>query len=369
MLAAESRPQPPNKILAQGLVAGIAAPRLSLRRLSAARALAESELFGAGDVLVSGSPSLSWRFAPGCAPASSAVVLQGQRGKICVSVSQDTLRERLGSREWWDYTGESRLLAWTLTHTLLLESLGALLQDSFQPCGWSETVPQPQPSDTIGLEFSTSGENGGAMSGLLGLPPASVSLLARHAGWQKRPALALGSWAERLRARVGVTLRKIAFPRHELLGTQVGDVLILGRRDRCWRNLELVYHAGGGELVRTWTACYDGGQIGISAVGWVECGETLMSQRMEQTNTGAEASGGALASVPVALDFEVGSLSVALGTLAGLKPGYVFQLPGRLEEARVIIRANGVRIGSGELVAVDDVLGVQVHSIDPDGLL
>jgi type III secretion protein Q len=51
-----------------------------------------------------------------------------------------------------------------------------------------------------------------------------------------------------------------------------------------------------------------------------------------------------------------------------MKPGYVLQLPMRLEDARVVIRANGVRIGHGELVAVGDVLGVQVLAIDPHGL-
>lgn len=337
---------------------------LPLRQLSSAHASALNELFRARDVLLSGQPPVMWQFAPGRAAAPSVVVLQGRLGKISMSLTEDALREPVGAREWWDYTGESRLLAWMLTHASLLESLGAVLHDSFQPCGWSEVVPQTQPSETICLEFSARAADGRATGGLLYLPSALLPLLSSHIGW-KKPSLALESWGARLPAKLRVVLRAGPFPPHEVLSAEVGDVLILGRKGRCWRNLELVYHTGGVE-VGTWSACYDGDRIAVSAIGQLECGETLMSQQAAETaGTGAPAT--ALESVPVTLEFEVGALSIPLGTLAGLKPGYVFQLPGRLEEARVVIRANGVRIGSGELVAVDDVLGVQVLSIDPNG--
>jgi type III secretion system YscQ/HrcQ family protein len=92
-----------------------------------------------------------------------------------------------------------------------------------------------------------------------------------------------------------------------------------------------------------------------------------MSQPIsDQPAGGAPVS--SLASVPVTLDFDLGSLAVPLGELAAIKPGYVFELPGRLEQARVIIRANGTPIGTGELVSVGDTLGVQLLSIDPNGL-
>ncbi len=337
---------------------------LRLRRLSAEDAAAFSELFRARDVLVSGTPPLMWRFAPGRTTARAAVVLQGRLGKITVSLTEDSLREPVGAREWWDYTGESRLLAWMLTHSSLIESLGGVLHDSFLPCGWSEIAPQATPSGEVCLEFSACAADGRATSGLLCLPATLVPLLSSHAGWQK-PLLALETWGERLRASLRIILRAVPFPRGEVLGAEVGDVLILGRRGRCWQGLELVY-CSGGVNVRNWSASYDGDRIEVSAIGWVGCGETPMSQETAE-NASTEAPASALESVPVTLEFELGALSVPLRTLAAVKPGYVFQLPGRLEDARVVIRANGVRVGSGELVAVDDVLGVQVLSIDPDG--
>jgi type III secretion protein Q len=78
-------------------------------------------------------------------------------------------------------------------------------------------------------------------------------------------------------------------------------------------------------------------------------------------------SADAVARTPVTLEFELGNLTLPLGEIAGLKPGYVFQLPGRLEDARVVIRAGGRVVGRGELVAVGEVLGVQVTALDADG--
>ncbi len=56
-----------------------------------------------------------------------------------------------------------------------------------------------------------------------------------------------------------------------------------------------------------------------------------------------------------------------LGELASLKPGYVFELPNSLDTVRVVIRANGTHVGHGELVAVADVLGVQLLALETDG--
>src|SRR5579859_2136614 len=77
------------------------ARRPRLRRISAANAAASSELFWARDVLVSGAPPLAWRFAPGRAMALPAIVLQGQLGKILMSLAEDALRDPVGAREWW----------------------------------------------------------------------------------------------------------------------------------------------------------------------------------------------------------------------------------------------------------------------------
>lgn len=87
-----------------------------------------------------------------------------------------------------------------------------------------------------------------------------------------------------------------------------------------------------------------------------------MSQEARPAAEGTAAA--SLAEVPVRLDFEIGNLSVSVGQLASLKAGYVFKLRGRSDAVPVIIRANGTKVGHGELVAVGDSLGVQLLAID-----
>ena len=71
--------------------------------------------------------------------------------------------------------------------------------------------------------------------------------------------------------------------------------------------------------------------------------------------------------IPVALEFELGAVDTSLLELAQIEPGYVFDLPLQLDHAVVTIRSAGRRIGRGELVAVDDTLGVRLIEWSVDG--
>ena len=71
--------------------------------------------------------------------------------------------------------------------------------------------------------------------------------------------------------------------------------------------------------------------------------------------------------IPVALEFELGAVDTSLRELAQIEPGYVFDLPLQLDHAVVTIRSAGRRIGRGELVAVDDTLGVRLIEWSVDG--
>jgi type III secretion protein Q len=66
-----------------------------------------------------------------------------------------------------------------------------------------------------------------------------------------------------------------------------------------------------------------------------------------------------LDSVPVTLTFELGRLAVPLGELRTLGEGYTFDL-GRDLRSPVDIVAGGKKIGSGELVQIDERVGVRI---------
>lgn len=68
--------------------------------------------------------------------------------------------------------------------------------------------------------------------------------------------------------------------------------------------------------------------------------------------------------LPVQLVFLAGETEVALRDLTRITPGYVFDL-GRPVDRHVEVRANGRRIGIGELVEIDRRVGVRMLKCEP----
>jgi len=65
------------------------------------------------------------------------------------------------------------------------------------------------------------------------------------------------------------------------------------------------------------------------------------------------------------VQFELDAVSLPVGLLASLRPGYVVELPTVVRDARVRLAAYGQTIGYGELVSVGEHLGVRiVHLAD-----
>ena len=81
---------------------------------------------------------------------------------------------------------------------------------------------------------------------------------------------------------------------------------------------------------------------------------------------GDPASGGSLDTdvLPVKVVFLAGETEVALRDLKRIMPGYVFDL-GRPVDRHVEVRANGRRIGIGELVEIDRRVGVRMLKCEP----
>jgi len=331
-----------------------------LRQLAPAKATVLRELFTQPDSLVlQGDPATTWRFYLAQPVSPHGMLLRGAHAEVSLNVSEDGLAQRLGEREWWDYDDESRLLAWTLAHSVFLEALGRLLREPLMPHAWSDTSSELSDSlTTITLGFTVTTETGQTTSGLLRMSPDIVRRLLANTGWRD-PAPLAGIW-KALPVKLRIEMHGARFPLEELTAAEIGDVLVLGGLSHCWRNLQVVAEDSI-DLKRRWSAEYDGERLRINAALPYVSTESSM-QDPSTTDPGA------LAGVGVTVDFELGSTSLPLGELANLKPGYVFELSGNLNQVRVIIRANGTRVGYGELVAVGDVLAVQLLSVETNGL-
>jgi type III secretion protein Q len=328
-----------------------------LRRLSPEAAATLRDLFHGRECLIlEGEPATRWHFGPASQIRPPAAILESAQEMLALTVTDDGWCEPLGARSWWDFTGESRLLAWSLAHTGLLEGLGRILREPLMPSALTDE-PLPHPYTGVPLSFSAATGDGRTTTGHVSMSAALLERLASHSGWQRAgtiPAALL-----KLPGTVRVELCGSAFSLGVLSASEIGDVLILGKRGSCWQRMQVcLIAARSGTPLRTWNASYDGTRLTVSSGAMNPSVELIMSDPK---------TGGA-ADIPVSLDFDLGNVSVPLGELATLKPGYVFELPGNLERLRVAIRSNGTRIGQGELVAVGDVLGVQLLSLDVDGL-
>ena len=80
-------------------------------------------------------------------------------------------------------------------------------------------------------------------------------------------------------------------------------------------------------------------------------------QTAESSNTGLTAE-----DLEIRLSFDLGHLSLPLGELQNLQPGYSFELD-MPASGSVRIHAGAQLIGRGELVQIDDRLGVRVTEL------
>ncbi len=87
--------------------------------------------------------------------------------------------------------------------------------------------------------------------------------------------------------------------------------------------------------------------------------EDPAEQDFEKDEESDEVPAAELNDIMIGLTFEVGRKTMSLGELMHLHPGYTFELENPLEKP-VAIRANGKRIGWGELVGVANRIGVRV---------
>jgi type III secretion system YscQ/HrcQ family protein len=65
--------------------------------------------------------------------------------------------------------------------------------------------------------------------------------------------------------------------------------------------------------------------------------------------------------IPVELVFEIGQTEMTMGELKHLQPGYTIQLDETIDRHKPItIKGNGVAVGTGEIVLIDDHLGIRI---------
>lgn len=345
--------------------------RLQTRAIAPAVAADLRLLYGSERRLVAseddGAGACTWSFSTAPEGVSHGIdlAIAGEE-PLTLALVADRFRDPIGERDWWDYPETTRLLSWTLAHERLLHAIGRLFGETPQPRKLHSGTEAPR-DPRIAVGFVVDAEDGRSAQGRLALPPSLLRRLLAHPGWQTLPVVRDPGW-EQLPASLTLSLPPLRLSRVELSRLQTGDVLVLGSRTQALRSLRLAAEAA----TDRWIGQADGAQLtllqrirnDLTPAANPSHPETRMTEPLA-TSAAAETPLTPLDQLPLTLEFEIGRLSVTLGELAALRPGYVFQLPAPADALRVTIRANGRAIGHGEVVAVGDVLGVQLGAIDP----
>jgi type III secretion system YscQ/HrcQ family protein len=288
------------------------------------------------------------------------VELSSVDGALVLGLYGDRFRDAIGEREWWDYEDAARTLAWTLAHESLLAGLAQLFGTPLLPQTFRQAdAPLKAPPGGAVLGFGLSAGDGRGAQGQMALPAALLQRLAEHDGWQTGASANILGWAG-LPVQARLSLQGPCMALSDLRAIASGDLIALGPGATQWSAL-LLRLCGADVSERCWRALWDGQRLVVSGVGTPQ--ESYLEHAMNQTENAAQPA--PIDELNVALDLDLGAIRLSLGELAALQPGYVFEWPVRLDDARVVLRANGQAIGRGELVAVGEVLGVQVLELNP----
>ena len=277
---------------------------------------------------------------------------------------------------WSDFTGRSRILAWSLAHEAQLMRLSEALGVALTPLLDEPGAGSGADADAVWVDFliddappdddPDAARRAPAVHGSLRLPAAwAEGLLVRaEPPFEDDAPTPLGRWKD-LPATVSLQFQIPPLSPEDWDALAPGAVFVVGRSGR-----RPAFQA---------RACGRAWPLSLVTGGWRVEGPSQIIQGLQENpmseNEAPQGEGGdkeaaaapadpdaATRKLPVEVAFEVGRMQLPLGKLAELQPGYVFPVPAQLEGANVTIRANGEAVGQGELVSVGDTLGVRLLS-------
>ena len=348
-----------------------------LRRISPERAGAVTRLLVAGEHLLreDAHGRLDLRNdVTQAAPHATTAVLAHAHGRVTLVLASEHGTGAVGDRSWHDFEGDARLLAWTLAYEPLISRLSDLLGLPLLPV---ELKPAPESSDDVwhwmGFRYGR-GEQFHC-EGLFGLDRTATEALSALADWQRNDGTSPRIELEHVPLPCRLSLAPIELPTATLRAIGAGDVVVVGRRSAVLDALRLRADTGepATDSRHAWAARAAGDGIAIArALTEAELrNEAIMSD--DSASLPVETSGHDDAdprdAIPIRVELVLDELKLTLAELGDLGAGQMLSLNQPVENARVTLRANGRIIGTGELIALGDMLGLKVTRIgDARGL-
>jgi type III secretion system YscQ/HrcQ family protein len=288
------------------------------------------------------------------------------RGEVQLTLCNDCVFVPALDIDWRRLSADERLLAWALRYEPVLTQLQKNLGLDLEPRAVSEEPPQGKNSGLARLDFRIVDAQGtGLLAGSVYLPPDL-----------EFPHLA-GPAAAMVKGRVDhvpvtwqLVVAECDFDLSELDGLAPGDVIALGSPALLGVGAPMhLVSAGCGSRICVRTS---GAGVVLERVEQraADIGDQTMriersaNMTMQTPDSRIQEAGNAVRvdveGIPVQLSFEVASITLSVGELSRLAPGYLFPLDSKPEEFPVTIRANGRVFARGEFVVINDFLGVRV---------
>ena len=231
----------------------------------------------------------------------------------------------------------------------LLTSLGQLTGSNTRLIAHDDSVSSPDDTmPRLGLW------QGDSAFGSLQLEHATAASLSSALQTLTPPAPSRPRWPN-LPITLRLALAETTLTGTELLALEPGDVVLLPP-DAADHPLTLCL----GER-RLASARIDRNQVTLAPLP-----ETRMSDNDDISQDQPATAGLSAADLDVRLHFDLGNTTLSLAELQHLEPGYTFTLDRR-EQDVVRLRVGSRVIGHGELVQIDDRLGVRITSLFPGG--
>jgi type III secretion system YscQ/HrcQ family protein len=309
-----------------------------------------------------------WTTAPATTAAAALYRITLQRGdqRLCLDLIDDVVGTDDAADDWQALPEPARLVVWTLAHERFIDLLQRVFGRDWVPQAietdrGDDTLPPPLHVDA-GFEIGS--DDGRVL--IRGVATFALPLCAHLTRRAQRPTTPETSpWAAG-RARLRCVIDRVHASARDLQRLAPRAIVLLD-------NSTLVGLAGRVQLVAG-NAVFDCELRGLHGTGLLvraasSGGHDTMIDALSPAGLPlhddiADVEASAANELPVTLSFEAGSVSIPFDQLACVRPGFVFELAQPLDASLIRVFANGVEVGAGELVRIDDQLGVRLTQLN-----
>lgn len=302
------------------------------------------------------------------------IELVGSCGTLYIKLTEYRWPRPQLALPWWEYQNpESKQLAWTLVHESLITQLNYLFQDNFVVNAVltdsdSHLVHSNQQNQWLQWKAI---QDQVTAAGLLAISDSQILHLLQGNHWPKRISGYQPTLLYHIDLIAQIFINTEPFSIAELTEFNPGDLFYLGPHNQVRQQFSvelnnpcITPHNLASPSRYIWKAhCNIQDGHHFVKVLAMQQGSKQTPNEQQTDNTSFDPQ-----NLPVNIQFKLKELELPLAEVADVQPGYVFNLQIDIENAMVDIVANQKVIGKGQIIAIEDQLGIQIIELNNHGI-